>query len=160
MQALTSCRSMKSVVLLTVIVLLGFISSTVSGNTTSSLPGNCTAEEYQGIGYCVSAGSGFTFDQKKAERCPQRDGVDPLEWSDEDWQCHIYCSNPKRASDRKACTNCDEIAVSTDCFEAQTLVCEEFKLAADGATVDCDAANVPSGFFGGLLVFASIYLLF
>mmetsp|Transcript_5056 Transcript_5056/g.8280 ORF Transcript_5056/g.8280 Transcript_5056/m.8280 type:complete len:161 (+) Transcript_5056:84-566(+) len=159
MKASQDGHSMAPLVL-AMIVLLGFTSTAVRGDITSLLPGNCMAEEYVGIGNCVSAGSGFTFDQTKAERCPQP-GMDddPLEWSDEKWQCHIYCSNPGRYDERKACTNCDAVNISSSCFEAQSVICDQFKLSADNATVDCDSASVMSGFLGGLLVFAGICLL-
>lgn len=157
---MTPPRNISSAAALVTILLLGFASHTVRSDTIKLLPGNCTVEEYAGIGNCVSAGSGFTFDQNKAERCPQRGrDDDPLEWTDEKWQCHMYCSNPERSEERKACTNCEEVNVSYSCFDAQAVVCDQFKLTADNATVDCDSASVPSVFLGGLLVFASFYLL-
>eukprot|EP00545_Synedropsis_sp_CCMP1620_P012722 CAMPEP_0119015644 /NCGR_PEP_ID=MMETSP1176-20130426/11350_1 /TAXON_ID=265551 /ORGANISM="Synedropsis recta cf, Strain CCMP1620" /LENGTH=155 /DNA_ID=CAMNT_0006968955 /DNA_START=51 /DNA_END=518 /DNA_ORIENTATION=+ len=152
--------SSRNALIMLALLLGGFtVTTTVHGaDSPSFLLGNCTDDEYAGIGNCVSAGSGFTFDQKKAERCPQSND-DPVDWNDEKWQCHIYCSNPKRSDERKACTNCDAVDISSDCFDAQSLACDEFKLTANNAKVDCNAASSLSGFLGGLLVFASIYVL-
>jgi hypothetical protein len=141
------------IVLLTTTIVHG-----TNDDPTSILPGNCTIEEYAGIGNCVSAGSGFTFDQKKAERCPQS-GSDPSTWNDEMWQCYIYCSNPDRSDERKACTSCEEVNISTRCVVAQSAACKQFKSSTDNATVDCDSASALSIFLGGLLAIGSIYLL-
>mmetsp|Transcript_116456 Transcript_116456/g.370443 ORF Transcript_116456/g.370443 Transcript_116456/m.370443 type:complete len:98 (-) Transcript_116456:152-445(-) len=62
---------------------------------------------------CQSAGSGFTFGQNKAARCPGSTRMNVSDWSCDDWKCHMYCSNPINKVARKACGNCEEPTVSS-----------------------------------------------
>ena len=100
----------------------------------------CSNAEMAGIAQCQSAGSGFLYDQKKSQTCPQSTDTNTSTWSCDMWKCHQYCSNPERDDERKSCDNCDAVVVTELCWETQVTLCETGK--PKGSDLKCSTANL------------------
>eukprot|EP00286_Rhodomonas_abbreviata_P001958 CAMPEP_0181290896 /NCGR_PEP_ID=MMETSP1101-20121128/1668_1 /TAXON_ID=46948 /ORGANISM="Rhodomonas abbreviata, Strain Caron Lab Isolate" /LENGTH=158 /DNA_ID=CAMNT_0023395231 /DNA_START=9 /DNA_END=485 /DNA_ORIENTATION=+ len=106
----------------------------------------CTESEVSGINMCQSAGEGFAMNQAKYESCPQAEDTDPNAWSCDQWQCHVYCSNPVRPEARKSCTNCDEVKVSEECWTERQSSCDTAKTKLDSCDdLVCSVATTHHG---------------
>mmetsp|Transcript_92404 Transcript_92404/g.138364 ORF Transcript_92404/g.138364 Transcript_92404/m.138364 type:complete len:162 (+) Transcript_92404:16-501(+) len=130
----SSLRSGRPILLL----VLTFSSVTAQWSNASA----CTEAEVLGINMCQSAGEGFALSQAKLKSCPQSSDEDPSLWTCEQWQCHVFCSNPVRPEARKSCDNCDEVTVSDECWKERQGSCDTAKTALSSCDVLCSTATM------------------